>query len=80
MLVGEPPILNNSLTLICNITGPADFVYWIKDDSRLSPSNQNNTLTFNQLALSDNGKYQCVATNTVSNVTSMAYDLIVNCE
>lgn len=82
----EPPIFNNSFALNCDITGPVDSVYWIKDgvylfpDSRLSLSNQNKTLTFNQLTLSDDGKYQCVASNAVSNVTSMAYYLIVNCE
>ncbi|XP_027003925.2 carcinoembryonic antigen-related cell adhesion molecule 5-like [Tachysurus fulvidraco] len=82
--VGEPPILNNSFALTCGITGQLDSVYWIKDgihlvpDSRLSLSNQNKTLTFNNLILSDNGRYQCVANNAVSNVTSMAYHLTIN--
>ncbi|MCJ8728841.1 hypothetical protein PDJAM_G00009110 [Pangasius djambal] len=81
---GEPPIFNNSFSLTCVITGPVDSVHWIKDgvdlfpDSRLSLSNQNKTLTFNHLTLSDDGKYQCAASNAVSNVTSMAYYLIVN--
>ncbi|KAF4088389.1 hypothetical protein AMELA_G00082400 [Ameiurus melas] len=84
VFASEPPIINNSFALTCDITGPLDSVYWIKDgvyvfpDSRLSLSNQNKTLTFNQLTLSDDGKYQCVASNAVSNVTSMAYYLIVN--
>lgn len=86
MPVGKPPVLNNSFALTCDITGQLDSVYWIKDgiylvpDSRLSLSNQNKTLTFNNLILSDNGKYQCVANNAVSNVTSMAYYLTVNCK
>ncbi|KAI5105928.1 carcinoembryonic antigen-related cell adhesion molecule 5 precursor, partial [Silurus meridionalis] len=82
--VGEPPIFNNSFALSCDIKGLVDSVYWIKDgihlfsDSIHSLSNQNNTLTFNQLSLSDNGKYQCLASNAVSNMTSMAYSLLVN--
>lgn len=86
MPVGETPIFNNSFAMTCNIKGPVDSVYWIKDgvhmfpDTRHSLSNQNKTLTFNKLTLSDNARYQCVASNAVSNVTSMAYYLIVNCE
>ncbi|TSZ83248.1 Hemicentin-1 [Bagarius yarrelli] len=82
--VGEPPILNNSFALTCDIMGQVDSVYWIKDgtylvpDSGLSLTNQNKTLTFTNLTLSDNGKYQCLASNAVSNVTSMAYNLTVN--
>ncbi|XP_053349996.1 carcinoembryonic antigen-related cell adhesion molecule 1 [Clarias gariepinus] len=82
--LGEPPIYNNSFALTCDITGPVDSVYWIKDGVHLFPdrthslSNQNKTLTFNQLSLSDDGKYQCAASNSVSNVTSIAYILIVN--
>ncbi|XP_036435737.1 carcinoembryonic antigen-related cell adhesion molecule 5-like [Colossoma macropomum] len=82
--VNDVPIFNMSFALTCEVLGPVDSVYWMKNglylysDSKVSLSNQNKTLSFSRLALSDNGKYQCVASNTVSNKTSMAYTLAVN--
>ncbi|XP_066539333.1 carcinoembryonic antigen-related cell adhesion molecule 5-like isoform X2 [Hoplias malabaricus] len=82
--VGKVPIYNMSFTLRCEITGPVDSVYWMKDgilvysDSHISFSNQNKTITFSQLTLSDNGNYQCLAGNIVSNITSKVYRLAVN--
>ncbi|KAL7886542.1 hypothetical protein AOLI_G00042630 [Acnodon oligacanthus] len=84
MAVNDVPIFNMSFALTCEVTGPVDSMYWMKDglhlysDSKISLSNQNKTLSFSQLALADNGKYQCVATNIASNKTSMAYTLAVN--
>uniref|UniRef100_A0A8B9KZ54 Ig-like domain-containing protein n=1 Tax=Astyanax mexicanus TaxID=7994 RepID=A0A8B9KZ54_ASTMX len=70
--------------LSCEVTGPVDSVYWMKDgvilfsNNKTSFSNQNKTLSISQLALSDDGNYQCVATNIVSNMTSVTYHLTVN--
>ncbi|XP_017561495.1 carcinoembryonic antigen-related cell adhesion molecule 1 [Pygocentrus nattereri] len=82
--VNDVPIFNMSFMLTCEVMGPVDSVYWMKDslylysDSKISLSNQNKTLSFSQLGLADDGKYQCVASNIVSNKTSMAYTLAVN--
>uniref|UniRef100_A0A4W4E662 Ig-like domain-containing protein n=1 Tax=Electrophorus electricus TaxID=8005 RepID=A0A4W4E662_ELEEL len=80
------PIFNMSFILSCDIVGPVDSTYWEKNglylhsDSRIFLSNKNKTLTLTQLTLSDDGDYQCVASNSVSNMTSGSYRLIVNCE
>ncbi|XP_076847354.1 carcinoembryonic antigen-related cell adhesion molecule 1 [Brachyhypopomus gauderio] len=78
------PIFNMSFTLSCDIMGPVDSTYWEKNgmylhsDSRILISNQNKTLLFTQLTLADDGDYQCVASNPVSNMTSVPYRLMVN--
>ncbi|XP_026875271.2 carcinoembryonic antigen-related cell adhesion molecule 1 [Electrophorus electricus] len=78
------PIFNMSFTLSCDIIGPVDSTYWEKNglylhsDSRIFLSNQNKTLTLTQLTLPDDGDYQCVASNSVSNMTSGSYRLMVN--
>ncbi|KAG9275980.1 carcinoembryonic antigen-related cell adhesion molecule 1-like [Astyanax mexicanus] len=82
--VGDAPVFNSSFSLSCEVTGPVDSVYWMKDgvilfsNNKTSFSNQNKTLSISQLALSDDGNYQCVATNIVSNMTSVTYHLTVN--
>ncbi|XP_072536669.1 carcinoembryonic antigen-related cell adhesion molecule 1 [Salminus brasiliensis] len=82
--VGDEPVFNASFALSCEVTGPVDSVYWVKDgvhlyaDSQISFSHQNKTLALNQLALSDDGNYHCVASNAASNTTSPAYHLLVN--
>ncbi|XP_062847678.1 carcinoembryonic antigen-related cell adhesion molecule 5-like [Trichomycterus rosablanca] len=78
------PIYNTSFSLICNINGPVNTVYWIKNGvdqtntSIISITNQNRNLTLSQLVLSDNGLYQCGASNGLGKMTSEAYNLIVN--
>ncbi|XP_031432054.1 carcinoembryonic antigen-related cell adhesion molecule 5-like [Clupea harengus] len=84
MEVGEPPILNWTFTLSCNVTGPVDSVHWMMNgsylhsDERRSLSEGNMTLTFSPVRHSDDGSYQCSAFNAVSNRTSSGFSLRVN--
>ena len=86
MEVGEPPILNWTFTLSCNVTGPVDSVHWMMNgsylhsDERRSLSEGNMTLTFSPVRHSDDGSYQCSAFNAVSNRTSSGFSLRVNCK
>ncbi|XP_070691302.1 hemicentin-1-like [Pempheris klunzingeri] len=70
--------------LTCNVTGPAEHVYWMKNGKPLHEDNttvvsmDNKTLTFDPLEHSDTGTYQCVAINAVWNMTSPSYELLVN--
>lgn len=72
--------------LTCNVTGPADHVYWMKNDEPLHEDNStviskdNMTVSFNPLAYNDTGDYKCMAINAVENMTSLPYMLLVNCE
>ncbi|XP_051574400.1 carcinoembryonic antigen-related cell adhesion molecule 1 [Myxocyprinus asiaticus] len=80
----KKPILNQSFTLSCNYKGDVDSIQWMKNGMYLLPNNSisfsidNSTLSFNQLTLGDDGQYQCEASNAVSNMTSQAYNLMVN--
>lgn len=75
-----------SFNLTCNIVGSMGSIQWMKNnmylaaDSRITFSNQNSTLSFTQLNINDNGQYKCVASNDVSSMNSLAYNLTVNCE
>ncbi|KAL2084224.1 hypothetical protein ACEWY4_019742 [Coilia grayii] len=79
-----PPLMNKTFDLSCNVTGPVDYIYWMKDgdylysDDRISTSDRNTTLTFQPVNRSDDGNYQCVAMNAVSNLTSPEHPLLVN--
>ncbi|XP_073667727.1 carcinoembryonic antigen-related cell adhesion molecule 1 isoform X2 [Paramisgurnus dabryanus] len=78
------PIENASFSLSCNIVGSMGSIQWMKNslylvtDSRITFSNQNLTLSINQLNINDNGQYTCVASNDVSNMSSLAYNFKVN--
>ncbi|XP_068178851.1 carcinoembryonic antigen-related cell adhesion molecule 5-like [Antennarius striatus] len=69
--------------LTCDVTGPAEYVHWMKDGELLKGDNRtmvhmdNNTLTFNPLEYNDTGYYKCVASNELWNKTSPAYKLLV---
>lgn len=85
--VEEPmnlPIDGDFFDLTCNITGPVDRVYWMKNGNSLQEDTQtlismdNKTVSFNPLQRSDDGSYQCMAVNAVSNMTSSPYQLLVN--
>ncbi|XP_041082861.1 carcinoembryonic antigen-related cell adhesion molecule 5-like [Polyodon spathula] len=78
------PIENNTFSLTCNVTWAADSRLWWKDDQPLSTteritlSGDNSTVSFHPVLQSDNGIYQCTASNPVSQLTSTGYRLVVN--
>ncbi|KAI2655339.1 Hemicentin-1 [Labeo rohita] len=79
----QQPIVNQSFTLTCTASGDVEHIWWMKNGTNLDSNNRINftdnhsVLNFNTLTLSDNGHYQCVASNAVNNMTSQAYDLKV---
>ncbi|MGH0172487.1 UNVERIFIED_CONTAM: hypothetical protein FKN15_063470 [Acipenser sinensis] len=78
------PILNDSLSLTCDVSGTVDSMHWLKDgqslftDDRITLSGENSTVSFNPVLLTDNGTYRCTANNRLSNKTSDGYILVVN--
>lgn len=66
--------------------GPVDSIQWLKNgmhlyaDNMITFFNDNSTLSFKKLALTDDGLYKCAASNAVSNNESQDYNLMVNCE
>nr|XP_029535033.1 hemicentin-1-like isoform X2 [Oncorhynchus nerka] len=83
-VVGAQPILNERFSLTCGTAGTVYSTQWMRNgwplyaDNRTDFSMNNNTLTFNSIQHSDNGDYQCSASNPLSNMTSPEYRLIVN--
>lgn len=81
---GNPAKEGNSYNLTCNVTGPVDHVYWMKngeplpEDNRTVFSMDNKTVSFTPLERYDTGHYQCMAINAVGNMTSTLYMLRVN--
>uniref|UniRef100_A0A4W5RRJ4 Ig-like domain-containing protein n=1 Tax=Hucho hucho TaxID=62062 RepID=A0A4W5RRJ4_9TELE len=81
---GKPPILDLSFTLRCEMTGPVDYIHWLINGQLISLNNRtffstdNKTLVINPIQFSDSGEYLCEAFNAVSDLTSMAYKLVVN--
>ncbi|XP_071024616.1 cell adhesion molecule CEACAM1-like, partial [Oncorhynchus clarkii lewisi] len=77
-------ILNERFSLTCGTAGTVYSIQWMRNgwplyaDNRTDFSMNNNTLTFNSVQHSDNGDYQCSASNPFSNMTSPYYKLIVN--
>ncbi|KAF7227050.1 transcript variant X3 [Nothobranchius furzeri] len=82
--IGVPAILNKSFTLDCEVDGPVDTIQWWKDGDLMSAGNStvfgpgNKTLTLSLVQHSDGGKYQCQASNAVSNTTSSFYTVVIN--
>ncbi|XP_053289449.1 carcinoembryonic antigen-related cell adhesion molecule 1 [Pleuronectes platessa] len=80
----DPPKEGYPYMLTCNVTGPADHVYWMKYglvqqvDSVYNFLMNNKTLGFNPLYRNDTGYYKCIAMNAVGNMTSPPHKLIVN--
>ncbi|KAK7157559.1 hypothetical protein R3I93_008910 [Phoxinus phoxinus] len=78
------PVEHMPFNLTCNVVGPVDSIQWMKNGMHLYAndtitfSNGNSTLSFNKLAISDDGPYQCAASNAVSHRSSQAYNLTVN--
>ncbi|XP_038848692.1 carcinoembryonic antigen-related cell adhesion molecule 5-like [Salvelinus namaycush] len=80
---GNLPILDQSFTLRCEVTGPVDYIHWLMNGQLISLnrtffSTGNNTMVINPIQLSDSEEYLCEAFNAVSNLTSMTYKLVVN--
>lgn len=84
------PINTKNFTLTCDVTGPYDTLYWIKDNMtlKMDPSNdsyisynmENNTLNFIPVTTYNEGIYQCVASNKAGQKKSLQYTLLVKCE
>lgn len=83
---GVHPILNYNFNLTCDTVGSVESIYWLKNGSALQTTGRvmlykgNTTLTFSPVRLSDNGYYQCKASNMFSNLTSGRHALHVACE
>lgn len=86
MVPAEPAIEGHLYKLMCNVTGRAEHVYWMKNGELVHEDNttylhmENRTLKFDPLERNDQGLYQCMASNPVGNMTSPKYQLLVNCE
>lgn len=80
----NPAIEGHHYNLTCNVTGPADHVYWMKDGEPLHENSStvismhNKTVSFNPLVYTDTGYYKCKAINAVGNMTSPPHMLLVN--
>ncbi|KAK6469735.1 carcinoembryonic antigen-related cell adhesion molecule 5-like [Huso huso] len=80
------PIANQALNLTCEVLGSQTVSsrLWLKDSQPLSTSDRitlsvdSSVVSFNPVLQSDNGEYQCKASNPVSEVTSAGYRLEVN--
>uniref|UniRef100_A0A674CZ43 Hemicentin-1-like n=1 Tax=Salmo trutta TaxID=8032 RepID=A0A674CZ43_SALTR len=81
---GKLPILDQSFTLRCEVTGPVVYIHWLINGQLISLNNRtffstdNKTMVINPIKFSDSGEYLCEAINAVSNLTSMTYKLVVN--
>ncbi|XP_035279704.1 hemicentin-2-like [Anguilla anguilla] len=81
---GGLPIDEKPFTLVCKVNGTADLIQWLRNGSRLLADNRtaltadNSSVTFTPVQRSDDGSYQCVAHNAVSNGTSPGFQLLVN--
>lgn len=81
-----PAIEGYSYNLTCNVTGPAEYIYWMKNGEILHDENrtvfymENKTLHLSMVERYDNGNYCCMAINAFGNKASPAYNLIINCE
>lgn len=84
-IAGGQPILNHTFTLICETTGSVKSLIWmynwspLVEDSTKFLCMDNTTLTFSPIVLTDNGNYQCVASNPLSNNTG-GFTLEYYCE
>jgi len=82
-VVGSQPVLNHAFSLACDTVGSVHSIYWLKDgmalqaDSRTNLTMDNATLTFDPVLASDNGVYQCEASNPLSSNRSDNFTLKV---
>ena len=76
-LTDASPLLFSKLNLTCLSTGdPTPVTYWTKDGSTNVPratfSQDNATLTIDQVQLEDDGFYMCFVENRAGNTSSSA--------
>ena len=77
-----------NLTLFCNASGSSLRISWEKngsdinpgEDSRIFLSRDNEQLTIVNVSRTDNGAYQCAASNEVGVANSNAATVTVQCE
>ncbi|XP_035479023.1 carcinoembryonic antigen-related cell adhesion molecule 1 [Scophthalmus maximus] len=80
---GGAAIVNESFTLHCDVTGTVDRIQWWRNWHVIIPDNttifdmDNKTLTLDPVQHSDAGNYKCQAFNSVSNMTSSPYNVVV---
>uniref|UniRef100_A0A8C8LN20 Ig-like domain-containing protein n=1 Tax=Oncorhynchus tshawytscha TaxID=74940 RepID=A0A8C8LN20_ONCTS len=84
-IVDSPRQFFHSTNLTCEAAGNISSIQWIKDGLPLSPSNNitfsadNRTVYLSPVQDIDNGEYECLVSNPVSNRTA-SHNLTVNCE
>ncbi|XP_039599213.1 carcinoembryonic antigen-related cell adhesion molecule 5-like [Polypterus senegalus] len=77
------PIKNHTFSLTCEAAHTQSFL-WLKDgkplvfNGRISLTENDQTVFFQQVLHSDEGVYQCTASNMVSNMASKGFTLILN--
>lgn len=77
------PLASQSLRLTCNVTGAYNRLHWLQNNQNFQPSDRvtfsadNTTVTIKALQPADNGRYQCVASNSVRQHFSQPYNLAV---
>ena len=83
------PVEGTAMTLYCNSSGEQEpTISWTMNGSPLdtdsnsgiSFTNDNKHLTIENVSRTDSGEYQCVATNSLGNVSSNASTLRVQCK
>nr|XP_046254230.1 carcinoembryonic antigen-related cell adhesion molecule 1 [Scatophagus argus] len=83
------PVNSENFTLTCEVTGPYDKIYWMKNNMYLNMNTsnakenmsyymENNMLHFTPVTMYNDGNYQCVATNQAATHQSPPYMLLVN--
>uniref|UniRef100_A0A3P9HGJ3 Ig-like domain-containing protein n=1 Tax=Oryzias latipes TaxID=8090 RepID=A0A3P9HGJ3_ORYLA len=79
------PVIENELhELTCEVTGDVDEIHWMAKWAELKEDNttvfhmNNKTVTFIPVDIDDAGTYHCTAVNVFGNMTSRAYNLVVN--
>uniref|UniRef100_A0A3P9LP04 Ig-like domain-containing protein n=1 Tax=Oryzias latipes TaxID=8090 RepID=A0A3P9LP04_ORYLA len=83
------PINEKNFSLTCEVVGPYDAIYWMKNGEYLNVSDscvsqqamhctEKNMLHFTPVTLKDDGKYQCVASNRGAVHMSPEYTPLIN--
>ncbi|XP_036436265.1 hemicentin-2-like [Colossoma macropomum] len=85
VLIGPtaPVIEGNSADLTCDASGTIITTEWMKDNQKLSPSNNiifsadNRSVSIKSVSRTDDGEYRCTLSNPVSSVTAV-FTMTVN--